>query len=262
MKRRSAVILALAMAGVLAVAGVALAAATSTVSLNFAPSTLPSTTFKSGKITVHTHTNYTNPGNSNPGGATERAQLYFDDDFKVNTGATPLCTPTGGDMANAMSECGSSLIGTGTATASANGAFVIHGCVLAFNGKKNAAGNNTVVLFTRVSVTNPSLMTCGSPATNHQGNTTVLLKGVLTNNTSVGGADLIGGKQLDFNHITSVAAFPLTDFNVSVQKGNYIQARCHDAATNGARRLNLQTKFTYNNSTTQIVNANKTCTVG
>jgi hypothetical protein len=256
-KRRSAVILALAAAGVLAVAGVALAQATSTVTLNFAPSNLPTTTFQSGKITVHTHTNYTNPGNSNPGGATKRAQLYFDDDFKVNPTATPLCTPTGGDMANAMSQCAGSLIGTGTATASANGAFVIHGCVLAFNGTKSGT-NNTVVLFTRVSVTNPSLMTCGSPASNHQGNTTVILKGILTNNTTVGGADLIGGKQLDFNNITSVAAFPLTDFNVGVQKGNYIQARCHDTD----HKLNLQTKFTYNGGSpaTQIVNANKACT--
>jgi len=259
-KRRFAVILALAAAGALAVAGVALAAATSTVTLNFAPSNLPATTFQSGKITVHTHTNYTNPGNANPGGATKRAQLYFDDDFKVNATATPLCTPSGGDMANAMTECSGSLIGTGTATASAHGAFVIHGCVLAFNGKKDAAGHNTVVLFTRVNVTNPSTITCGSPATNHQGNTTVILKGILTNNTTVGGADLVGGKQLDFNNITSVAAFPLTDFNVGVQKGNYIQARCADAPTSGAQRLNLQTKFTYNNSTTQIVNANKVCT--
>jgi hypothetical protein len=255
-KKRSTLILALAIAGALAVAGVALAAASSTVTLNFAPSNLPTTTFQSGKVTVHTHTNYTNPGNANPGGATERAQLFFDDDFKVNASATPLCTPTGGDMANAMSQCAGSLIGTGTAKASANGAFTINGCVLAFNGKKDAAGHNTVILFTRVSVTNPSLMTCGSPASNHQGNTTVILKGILKANNTVGGADLTGGKQLDFNNITSVAAFPLTDFNVGVQKGNYIQARCHD----GDHKLNLQTKFTYNNSTTQTVNASKACT--
>jgi ABC-type transport system substrate-binding protein len=113
-KRRSAVVLALAAAGALVTAGVALAAASSTVTLNFTPSNLPTTTFQSGKLGVHTHTNYTNPGNANPGGATQRAQLFFDDDFKINTGATPLCTPSGGDMANAMSECGSSLIGMGT----------------------------------------------------------------------------------------------------------------------------------------------------
>jgi hypothetical protein len=262
MKRRLAVILALAAAATLALAGIALASASSTVTLSFTPSVLPATTFKSGKLTVHTHTNYTNPGNSNPGGATKRAQLYFDDDIKVNPTATPLCTPTGGDMANAMTQCSASKIGGGTAQASANGAFTINGCVLAFNGTKNAAGNNTVVLFTRVNVTNPSTMTCADPANNHQGNTTVILKGVLTNNTTVGGADLVGGKQIDFNNITSVAAFPLTDFNVNIQKANFVQARCADAPTAGARKLNLQTKFTYNDATTQIVNSNKTCTVG
>jgi len=255
-KRRSAVVLALAAAGALVTAGVALAAASSTVTLNFTPSNLPTTTFQSGKLGVHTHTNYTNPGNANPGGATQRAQLFFDDDFKINTGATPLCTPSGGDMANAMSECGSSLIGTGTAQASANGAFVINGCVLVFNGKKNAAGQNTVVLFTRVNVTNPSTMTCGSPATNHQGNTTIVLKGALKGNPSTLTADYVGGRQLDLNNITSVAAFPLTDFNVSIQKGNFIQARCHD----GDHKLNLKTKFTYNDATTQTVNSSKACT--
>jgi len=257
-KRRSAAVLALAAAGVLAVTGVALATGSSTVSLNFAPSNLPTTTFQSGKLTVHTHTNYTNPGNANPGGATERAQLFFDDDFKINTGATPLCTPSGGDMANAIAQCGSSKIGSGTATASANGAFVINGCVLVFNGTKNASGQNTVVLFTRVNVTNPSTMTCGSPASNHQGNTTVILKGALKANPSTLTGDYTGGKQLDINNITSVAAFPLTDFNVNVQKGNFIQARCHD----GDHKLNLQTKFTYNGGSpsTQTVNASKACT--
>src|SRR5436190_10775948 len=208
-KRRSAVVLALAAAGALVTAGVALAAASSTVTLNFTPSNLPTTTFQSGKLGVHTHTNYTNPGNANPGGATQRAQLFFDDDGKLNANAAPRCTPTGGDMANAMSQCGSAKVGSGTATASANGAFVIHGCVLVFNGQKNAAGQNTVILFTRVSVTNPSLMSCSNPASNHQGNTTVILKGVVKANPTSLPADYVGGPQVDFNHITSVASFPL-----------------------------------------------------
>jgi hypothetical protein len=256
-KRRLAVILALATAGALAVAGVAMATGSSTVTLNFTPSNLPTTTFQAGKVTVHTHTNYTNPGNSNPGGATQRAQLFFDDDFKLNTAAAPKCTPTGGDMANAMTQCASAKIGAGTAQATANGAFTINGCVLVFNGTPSG-GFPTVVLFTRVNVTNPSTMTCGNPAGNHQGNTTVILKGQLKANPNTMPADYTGGKQLDINNITSVAAFPLTDFNVNVQKGNYISARCHDAD----HKLNLQTKFTYNGGTpaTQTVNANKACT--
>ena len=254
--RRRAVILAAAAAGVLATAGVALAAANSTVSFNFTPSNLPTNTFMAGKLNVHTHTNYTNPGNANPGGATERAQLFFDDDGKLNANATPRCTPSGGDLANAMSQCASAKVGSGTAKASANGAFTINGCVLVFNGKKNAAGQNTVILFTRVNVANPSTMTCGSPASNHQGNTTVILKGVLKANPTSLPADYVGGPQVDFNNITSVAAFPLTDFNVNVQKGSYVSARCHD----GDHKLNLRTKFTYNNNTTQTVNASKACT--
>ncbi len=254
-KRRIGVIGALAVAAALSVVGIALASGSSTVTLNFSPSNLPTTSFQSGKLTVHTHTNYTNPGNANPGGATKRAQLYFDDDGKVNPSATPKCTPTGGDLANAMSQCANSLIGTGTAQASANGAFNINGCVLAFNGQP-VGGNPTVVLFTRVNVTNPSTITCGSPASNHQGNTTIILNGQLKANSTFGGADLTGGKQLDVNNITSVAAFPLTDFNVGIQKGSYVQARCHDTD----HKLNLQTKFTYNNNTTQLVKSSKACT--
>src|SRR3954451_23803594 len=143
-KRRSAVVLALAMAGALAVAGVALAAANSTVSFNVTPSNLPTTTFMGVTLNVHTHTNYTNPGNTNPGGATERAQLFFDDDGKVDINAVPKCNPSAiqgnSDMAAAMAACGSSKISIdpSTAKATANGAFTIPGCVLAFNGTKNA----------------------------------------------------------------------------------------------------------------------------
>jgi hypothetical protein len=248
--RRSAAILALATAGALAVAGIALAAAHSTVSFSFTPSNVPTNTYQKGKIFVHTHTNYTNPGNNRPGGATKRAQLNFDDDFKVNPGATPKCNPTGGDLAHAMAQCGRAKIGKGTAKATANGAFTIRGCVLAFNGKRSG-GHPTVRLFTRVDVSAPSRVGCRDPRHNHQGNATVILKGIIKG-SPIGG-DF--GRQVDFNHITSAAAFPLTDFQVGVQKGNYISARCHD----GNHRWNLRTKFTYNNNTKQTVRSSKAC---
>ena len=86
-KRRVTVVLALAAAGALAVAGIAYATS-STVSFKFSPSKVSKTTRKAGQINVHTHTNYTNV-NSN---WTDRAQLYFDNDFAVDTSATPKCT--------------------------------------------------------------------------------------------------------------------------------------------------------------------------
>src|SRR3954447_9018918 len=158
-KRRSAVVLALAAAGALVTAGVALAAASSTVTLNFTPSNLPTTTFQSGKLGVHTHTNYTNPGNANPGGATQRAQLFFDDDGKLNTTGIPRCDPASvgsGDMAHAMSVCGTAKVGAGKAQAITNGgALLLNGCVLVFNGKPTASGQPTSLVFTRVNVANP-----------------------------------------------------------------------------------------------------------
>jgi hypothetical protein len=249
-KKRSAVILALAAAGALAVVGIALAAAHSTVGFSFTPGNVPKTTFQKGELFVHTHTNYSNPGNSNPGGATQRATLNFDDDFRVKPSAVPKCTPTGGDLAHAMAQCARARIGKGRATATANGAFTIHGCVLAFNGKRSG-GRPTVRLFTRVDVSAPSSIHCGHPRRNHGGNATVILKGVIKPSPLAGDF----GKQVDFKHITSAAAFPLTDFRVHIRKGNYISARCHD----GNHKWNMRTKFTYNNGTKETVRSARTC---
>ena len=81
--KRLAIVLALAATGALAIAGIALAAAaSSTVSFSFTkvPAGALGTTFKSGKLNVHTHTNYITPKTD-----TTRAQLYFDNDIKFNT---------------------------------------------------------------------------------------------------------------------------------------------------------------------------------
>jgi hypothetical protein len=276
LKRRSAVVLALATAGALAVAGVAMGSGNSTVTVNFTPSNLPTASYQSGLLNVHTHTAYTNPGNANPGGATQRAQLYFDDDFRINTGAAPKC-PTASlqgnlTMAQAMAACGPSRISNGTnstAQASANGAFFVNGCVLIFNGQGT---NAEVLLFTRVNVASPpdNNITCANPSSNTQGNTSILLKGDLKANPSSVGGDFTDpnncsgtarkGCQLDVNNITATAALPLTDFNAYVKKNNYIQARCHDTGEPSASRLDLKVKFTYNNNTTQTKNTAADCT--
>ena len=106
-----------------------------------------------------------------------------------------------------MTACKNALIGSGTATATANGAFQINGCVLLFNGKLATSGPDaglpTLKVFTRVQASNPSTISCANPTTNAQGNATILLNGVLRNATG------LYGKVLDVNNITQSAAFPL-----------------------------------------------------
>jgi len=255
-KRRSAVILALATAGALAVAGVAFATGNSTATFKFTPSNVPTTAFQAGQINVHTHTTYTGTTQ------TDQAKLNFDNDFKVNTSATPKCNKANIqgqiDMAAAMAACKNALIGLGTATAQA-GPNTIHACVLAFNG--SGTGGH-VLLFTRANSAPPFTISCANPGSNHNGNTTVLLDGVYSANPTSLGADFTGGKQLLFSNITQNSPFPLTDFNVTVgvpkvaNAGNYVSARCHDSN----HQWNLKTTFTYvSPAGTQVVNAAKTC---
>jgi len=251
-KRRIAAVLTLATVGALAVAGIAYATS-STVSLKFTPSNVPTSTFANGGLNVHTHTNYTNV-NAN---YTDKAQLNFDNDLKVNTGATPKCNKTSisgtKTMAQAMAACGSKLIGKGTATAAA-GANTVHACVLAFNG--SGTGGH-VLLFTRANAAPPFTISCSNPSSNTQGNTNVLLDGVYSANPGSLGGDFSTGKQLLFSGIHAASPLPLTDFNVTVGKptvGNYVSARCHD----GDHKWNLKTKFTYD-SGTQTVSSSQTC---
>jgi hypothetical protein len=251
-KRRVTVILALAAALSLAVAGIAYAAITSTVSFKFSPNTgVPKTSFKAGKINVHTHTNYSDVNSQ----WTDRAQLYFDSDFKVNTAALGKCNKSSisgtKTMQQAMSACGSKLIGTGTATAAA-GVNTVHACVLAFNG--SGTGGH-VLLFTRANAAPPFTINCSNPSSNTQGNTNVLLDGALKAANKPG-----YGKLLDFTGIHAASPLPLTDFNVTVGKGvapnatNYISAKC----SHSPKVWKLQTKFTYS-SGTQTVNSTQSC---
>jgi hypothetical protein len=254
-RRRSAVIFALAAAGALTVAGIAFAAPTSTFSFKFSPSTAPKTTFKAGSLFTDLETHYTNPGNNNPGGAVERTQIYLDKNFKINTNAAAKCASSklaGKTMKQAMAACGSALVGTGTATATANGLFEIHGCVLLFNGKPTSTGLPTLNVFTRVQAANPSTISCTNPSNNNQGNATVLLTGVLRSATSP------YGKVLDVNHITQAASFPLEVFKTTIKKGNYISARC--AAADHLWRM--KTTWTYNDNTKKTVSKTQQCTVG
>ena len=75
--------------------------------------------------------------------------------------------------------------------------------MLLFNGQPQS-GLPTLQVFTRVQASNPSTITCANPATNSQGNATILLTGVYKPTTG------LYGKILDVQHITQSASFPLT----------------------------------------------------
>jgi hypothetical protein len=253
-RRRFAVIIALAAAGALAVAGIAYAATTSTFSFKFSPSTAPKKTYKAGSLFTNLVTKYTNPGNAIPGGAVERTQIYLDKNFKINPSVTPKCSAnqlSGQTMKGAMAACSKALVGKGTAQATANGAFNVNGCVLLFNGKP-VNNHPTLQVFTRVQASNPSRISCANPGSNTQGNTTILLVGELKPATGP------YGKVLDVNHITNAAAFPLTIFKTTIKKGNYISARCNAAD----KTWRMQTTWTYNNNVKKTVKRTQPCVVG
>jgi hypothetical protein len=256
-------VLALAAIGALAVPGSALGAGSSTVSFSFRCSgqqflnTCPQGAATKGLLSVHTHTNYTNPGNGNPGGATKRIQLFFDNDFFFDPSVTPRCDPNllfNRDMAAAMMNCGSSLIGTGTAQAISGGG-TINACMLLFNGPNDANGDPTIDLYFRSQASIPSSISCANPASNHAGNATTVLIGTLR---TVPLGDY--RRELDIPNISANSPFPVTDLNFGIQKNTltsgYVKARCFDAN----HIWNITGFFTYNNNTTQTVKSTRTCT--
>ena len=249
-RRRTAVIFALAAAGVVAVAAVAIAAPTSTFTFKMTPTNPPKTAYKNGSLFTNISTKYTNPGNNKPGGAVDRTQIYLDKNWKVNPNAASKCAASqlqNKTMKAAMAACKTALVGSGTATATANGLFTIHGCVLLFNGKPQS-GLPTLQVFTRVQASNPSSISCASPATNNQGNATVLLTGVLRPATAP------YGKVLDVNHITQSASFPLEVFRTTIKHGSYIAAKCPTSP------WHMKITWTYNNNTKKTVSKTQPCT--
>lgn len=255
--------LALAAAVAMAAVGIAVAApngnSSSVQGSGFQPTKLPKNTYKAGALITHTHGTYAHPASVTQGGYTDRAQLYFDNDGKLNPNGVPRCdqtTITGNiTMKQAMAKCGTAKVGTGTAQALA-GPSTVKGCVLVFNGKPTASGQPTDLIFTRLQVAVPSSISCANPASNQQGNATVLLVGVVKQNPASLGPDFQGGNMLDVNNIPRT--LPLSDFLVTTQRGSYITSRCHDAN----KMLNIKGKFTYSDGQSDTVGSAKPCTVG
>ena len=258
-RRRSAVILAVAAAGALAVTGIALAATdgnSSTVTFSFSPNKVPKKKFKAGALKFHTHTDFGAP----PPGATigvHRVQLFIDHDIKLNNSAAPKCnqnappfTSANVTMAQAMAACSKAKIGSGSAAAiTAPGP--VQGCVLDFNGKPQG-GRPVVLLFTRTFAPGQT-KDCSNPASNNHGSASILLKGIVKPAT---GRYRV---QLDVNNIdtaTPPGAF-LTDFISRIRKGNFVSARCH----NSDHKWKVKGIHTYTDSQTDTDNVSQKCKV-
>jgi hypothetical protein len=253
---------ALTAAAVLAFAGLAWANNVSSENFKFTPSKAPKSTYKNGSIFVHTHTNYTHPGDKLHGGFAKTVTLLFDNDFRFNTTKIPKCAGTfasGTTLKQAYATCGpnagaskNALVGTGKASTAPPSNFP--GCVAAFNGKPTSSGAPTIVLFTRVTLVQNGTANCANPGSNTSGNTSLTLKGTLTN---AGVADF--GKKLTVPKIDT-APLPLDDFTTTVKRGNYVQGRCFD----GNHTWNMRTTFAYSGTgeAADTVNATQKCTVG
>jgi hypothetical protein len=249
-RRRLAAILAVAAVGALAAAGAALAITNNVSSVNFkfTPNSPPfsKTTFKSGSLFVHTHTDFASPGVKAQGGFVKEVKLFFDSDMKFNPGSVPVCSQSlaNTNEAQAMAKCGNALVGRGKAQATNTAGATIPGCVLAFNGPKNSAGQPTIILHSRFVMTD-----CSSPSTNTGGSVDAILKGTLKPANKAG-----FGKMLDVPNIDQ-QPLPLKDFTTTVKKGNYVQARC------SASPLKIQGVFTYSGTgqSPDTVNATQAC---
>jgi hypothetical protein len=246
-RRRYAILLALAATAALAVSGIAMAASTSTFSFKFSPTKVPKKTYKAGTLATDLRTSYTAPVD-----AVERTQIYLDKNFKINPRAAAKCSSSqlsSKTMAQAIAVCRRALVGKGRATAQANFGTV-NACVLLFNGRPQN-GRPTLKVFTRAQASPNSQISCKNPATNNQGNATVLLNGVLK------GASGKYGKVLDVNKITQASPFPLMVFDTAIGKGNYFAARCKAAN----KTWHMKVKWTYKSGATKTVHKTQQCQV-
>jgi hypothetical protein len=247
-RKRYAVLLAVAATAALAGSGIAMAASTSTFGFKFSPTKVPKTTYKAGSLFTDLRTSYTAPVD-----AVERTRIYLDKNFKINPRAAAKCSASqlsNKTMAQAMAACRRALVGKGRATAQANFGTV-NACVLLFNGRPTNDGKPTLNVLTRAQASPNSQISCRNPATNNQGNATVLLKGVLK------GASGKYGKVLDVNKITQASPFPLMVFATTIGKGNYFAARCRAAN----KTWHMQVIWTYKSGATKTVHKTQQCQV-
>jgi len=285
--RKRYLVLAFASVAALAVGGLAFASHTSNVStlarskicLSGTTCTsvkLPLNTYKPASLFVHTGTKYSHPAEAALGGKAATVTLLFDDDGRLNLTGIPKCTAAapggladwnaGTTIATAWEQCG-----PGADTAPEANAYLsppnavsgrvstsppsnFNGCSLTFNGP-TVNNNPTVVLFSRVTLQPNGTANCANMATNNTGNTTVILKGTITNMP----AESDFGKKLTVPNIDA-APVPLDDYTAVTKRGSVISARCHD----GNKRLNMRGIFKYSGGgqATDTVSISQACTIG
>jgi hypothetical protein len=256
---RGKIIIGVALGVLAATTAVAYAANNTTdshVAFTATPSTgLSSTTFKPGKLFVHTSATDVSPYTGKPGSA-ENVDLDFPKDFKFFTKYLATCTKaklTNKTTADAIAACKSSKVGTGSAVASfanpTNTATNRTAVVTAFNGPKDNAGHPTLLLHTRF----------GSDFNN----LTLVLSGSL-----VPSPNAAYGKRLEVHGICEQASClaALSDFQTTVQrtwkhkghKYHYFSDRC----SNPGAGWTVQGTFAYQdtNETTDVTTAHQACT--
>jgi hypothetical protein len=256
----------------------------STTKGTFSPSTIPTGTFKGGKLHVTDTTVYANNGGTpqNPTkepDPTTHVNQFFDNSSKITVNAgLPTCTEatlTNTTTAQAEAACGPgsgnnaeltltntgavnhgtavACVAAGTGTPCAN---LAQGVVTGFNGPKLSQGSGrctsaptggcpTILLHTRV----------GAPL-----NVTLVLVGVV-NKSTVGDF----GYRLDVP-VDPLAGFAsaLTYFDITVQRKwtfnghnyNYLKATCNDADG----KWNMEADFTFNSGATETATATQNCT--
>jgi hypothetical protein len=222
----------------------------------FTPNTgLSTTTRKAGQLFVHTHSDYAHPADKTRGGFASTVTLFFDSDGTINPAATPhkctgsqvtgknphdalvACGPLGGNDSWLLAPTSTAFNGTTHTTGG------LQGCTLQFNGKPNAAGNPTVVLYARIWLTN--FTGCGNPKTTTAPGTTIVLTGVITN------ASAPYGKKLTVSHIDD-QPLALNDYTSKVKRGSYVSSKCsgHNGLLSGSKYWKLKGVTTYSGGST------------
>jgi hypothetical protein len=201
-----------ALAGVLAMAGLALAANNNqTMEASISPNKLPKKQYKPAKISVDVATT----NDDDPDGEscvatgtdcpakTSMATIKFDKDLKFDSKAVKFCKENlaGTTTEAAKDACPKSVVGKGGATVYVPFLGVVDGVVTAFNG----ASKNKLILHSRV----------GDLAS------TVLLDGTLKD-----AAGKKFGRQLEVPVEQLPGGAVIAQFDTAVKKGKYVTARC------------------------------------
>jgi hypothetical protein len=223
----------------------------SCLNLNVTPSNAPATFTGGQRLFVHTKTVFTQPSNCGAGGCLSKVTLDFDNDFRISPGTIPTCSPAkaygypnpppgGQNIAAVWAACGPDAGPAGNAylsTQIAPTAFgctanpcvsglaealvpeSVTGCVLIFNGPRDANNNPTVTVYTRSPISPGGCLT--DPASNPFGSADAILKGTITTSPLAG-----YGKRLALVPSLNTPPLPLDHFFAYLKRGSYFQARC------------------------------------